>query len=360
MSSSEHTDDPLPEVLFRASPEDFVVEEIPAYLPSGSGEHLYVTFRKTNLTTEEAVRAIASHLGVDARGAGYAGMKDKRAIATQTASFPLPLARDADAAIAGASFERIEILSSKRHANKLKPGHLLGNRFHITLREVDAGAAPRILHALDEAGKRGVPNAFGPQRFGRDGSNPERALAGKDRGPRDKREQRLLFSSLQSLMFNRVLAARVADGTWATILLGDIAKKREGALFVVGEEDLADAVARSLRGEVSPTGPLFGAEMTWPEGAVRDLELNVLHGFMERDSLESTRRWGEGTRRALRLALEEVSASFVSHVGSSVGNLEVRFVLPKGGYATTVLASAVRTRENAPPRAPDPSQGARS
>ncbi len=336
-SASKSEDVLLPEDTFRTQPEDFVVDEIPAYLPGGSGEHLYVTFTKTNLTTEEAVRAIARHLGVDARGAGYAGMKDKRAITTQTASFPFPLARDGEAPFADARLPGIEIGDVKRHGNKLKPGHLLGNRFRITLRDVQAADAPAILAAMERAFGEGVPNAFGPQRFGRDGDNPTRALAwlaGKDRGPRDRRDQRFLFSSLQSLMFNEVLKRRVADGTWSTIVLGDIAKKKEGALFVVREDDLADAVARGARREVSATGPMFGASMSWPEGSVRALELNVLHGFMDEERLETTRAWGEGTRRALRLALEDGSASFEPREGGTDGNLIVTFVLPKGGYAT--------------------------
>lgn len=370
----------LPDAIFRASPADFVVDELPAYPPSGAGEHLYVRFTKTRLTTDQATNAIARHLGVDPRGAGWAGMKDKHAITTQTVSFPFPIARSHEGAFDGADLPGIQILEAKRHINKLKPGHLLGNRFQIPLRGLDEASASAIADGLARVAKIGVPNHFGPQRFGRDGSNPERALAwlaGKDRGPRDKRDQRMVFSSLQSMMFNEVLDARVADGTWSTILLGDLAKKREGAIFPVREPDLADAVDRASRLEVSATGPMFGASMTWPEHDVLALEERTLHRFVDREKLEAFRSHGEGTRRSLRLEVSEVATSIASGAperasnapfsvtgagsippadgldpdvreGAKPGRICITFVLPKGGYATTVLASVCRLIETRP------------
>src|SRR5262249_26201990 len=126
----------LPHASFRSKAEDFVVEELPAYAPSGSGEHLFVNFRKVGLTTVDAVRAIAEVLGVDAREAGLAGMKDKHAVTTQTASFLLARAPDAEAKLARAALPGISILAAARHGHKLKPGHLAGNRFAIVLRNV--------------------------------------------------------------------------------------------------------------------------------------------------------------------------------------------------------------------------------
>ncbi len=342
----------LPSAIFKATPDDFVVEELAAYEPSGAGEHLYVTFRKRGLTTPDAVRAIARALDVDEGGTGYAGMKDKVAVTTQTASFPFPIARGDGASAARAlSLGGIEILSAARHGNKLKPGHLRGNRFRIALRGLSESDARDTAKRLEEVGARGVPNAFGPQRFGRDGDNPERALAwlqGKSRGPRDKRDQRMLYSSLQSVMFNEVLAARVSDGSWCRILLGDLAKKREGALFLVGEADLADAQNRAETGAISPTGPLFGASMRWPEGDVRAREERVLAAWgLDEGRLIAARHLGEGTRRALRLEVDELSTL------QKPDGVEVSFVLPKGGYATTVLAQVCtleQDRSDALPR----------
>lgn len=333
----------LPKATFRSSPEDFVVDEIPAYGPSGSGEHLLVTFRKTGRTTMDAVRALAHALEADPRGSGYAGMKDRHAITTQAATFPFPLAREVAPALERCGgLAGIEVLAAARHLNKLKPGHLLGNRFRITLRGIAPSARGDVRARLLEAGARGVPNAYGPQRFGRDGDNPVRALAwlaGRERGPRDKREQRLLFSSLQSLLFNRVLERRERDGTWSSILPGDIAKKHDsGGLFDVPLEgpELDDAVARGAAGAISPTGPMVGAKMRWPAGAPGAMEIAVLaESLGDPSCLEAFRHLGSGTRRPLRLEVGELGLSDVAEDG-----LTVSFVLPKGGYATTVLGRA--------------------
>ncbi|MDC3959148.1 tRNA pseudouridine(13) synthase TruD [Polyangium jinanense] len=334
---------PLPIARIRTSPEDFVVEEIPAYAPSGKGEHLYVTLRKTGKNTPDVARDLARSLGADPRGTGWAGMKDRHAITTQTISIQVPIAEDAEAKLAQMSLPGVEILGAARHGNKLKPGHLVGNRFTITLRGLAQDDAARVGERLAEAGRVGVPNSFGPQRFGRDGQNPARALAwlrGEERGPRDRREQRLLFSALQSMLFNEVLGRRVEAGTWAAVLPGDLAKKHDsGGIFAVPAEgrDLDDAKARAEAGAISATGPMFGAKMRWPEGTPRDIEREVLATVLpDASRLEAFRALGEGTRRPLRLMVADM---LVRPIDAS-GGLTVSFVLPKGGYATTVLATA--------------------
>jgi tRNA pseudouridine13 synthase len=353
--------DALPRAVIRSAPADFVVVELPAYAPSGRGEHLYVTFRKTGRTTPDAVRDIARALELDPRSAGWAGMKDRHAVTTQTASFLLPLARDPAEAL-GLSLPGIEVLEATRHDNRLKPGHLEGNRFHIRLRGLEAGGAEAVRARLEGLARTGVPNAFGPQRFGRDGDNPARALdwlAGRAPGPRDKNARRLLFSALQSWMFNRVVEERVADGTWATVLAGDVAKKHDsGGLFTVSAADLDDAVSRAAAGALSATGPMFGTKMRWPEGAPLALEERVLEQALgvtasasapdatPRDLLARARSAGEGTRRPLRMMVSELS---VAAEGGDAGSLEVSFVLPKGGYATTVLGSACHWVDAAAP-----------
>jgi tRNA pseudouridine13 synthase len=344
------------EAVIRRTPEDFVVEEIPAYTPSGRGEHLYVTFTKRGITTPDAVRYLARALDVDPRGVGFAGMKDRHAVTTQTASFAFPMARDAEPVVAAISVPGITVLSAARHDNKLKPGHLVGNRFTITLADVPAEDAAELVARLTTIGREGVPNAFGPQRFGRDGDNPERALgwmAGRERGPRAPREQRLLFSSLQSLLFNRVLERREAAGTWGSVLPGDLAKKHDtGGLFLVPLDgpDLEDARARAAAGTISATGPMFGAKMRWPEGEPAALEREVLAAVAEEPlRLEAFRNLGEGTRRPLRLFVAEMTCELAGPAaqspsagdgGPARAAVVARFVLPKGGYATTVLGRA--------------------
>jgi tRNA pseudouridine13 synthase len=352
MPPAPPTSAPLPAATFKASPDDFVVEELPAYAPSGRGEHLFVRFEKRALTTAEAIRRIAAWLEVDPRAAGAAGQKDRVAVTTQTASFPFPIARGAaEPLLATApSIPGVRVLSAARHDNKLKPGHLAGNRFRIVLRDLAPGAAAAIGAALGQAARAGVPNAYGPQRYGRDGDNPERALAwlsGRARGSRDKREQRFLFSALQSHLFDRVLAVRVAEGNVHTVLPGDLAKKHDsGGMFLVaaGGPDLDDAVRRAERLEISATGPMFGASMRWPEGRPAAIERDVLtEGFGDEARLRELAHLGEGTRRPLRLLPGELVVD-----GSEPGRLVVGFVLPKGGYATTVLGAVCRLVTPAP------------
>jgi len=333
---------PLPTATFRASPADFAVDEIPAYAPTGTGEHVYVTFRKVDLTTPEAVKRIARALGVDARDAGFAGMKDRHAVATQTASFQVPIARDPKPILDAASLDGITILGASRHGNKLKPGHLNGNRFRVVLRDLDPDRVAEVIDGLTAIGQRGVPNAFGPQRFGRDGGNPARAiewLAGKSRGPRDKREQRMLFSALQSLWFNQVLERREIEGTWDRVLPGDLAKKSDtGGMFLVPLEgpEADDAIARNSARELFATGPMFGKKMRWPEGRPAEIEREILCAAIEDPSrLDAWAHLGEGTRRPLRMEVDDLATERLADA------LAVSFTLPKGGYATTVLGRVV-------------------
>jgi tRNA pseudouridine13 synthase len=333
-----------PSATIRKTPEDFVVEEIPAFEPSGEGEHLYLRIKKTNVTTNDAVKRVCSALGVDERGAGYAGMKDKRAVTTQTISLPFPRGRSPDEALR-LEIEGIAVEAAVRHAHKLKPGHLKGNRFAIVLRDIEPGQVRGALDKLEEAGRLGVPNAFGPQRFGRDGDNPERAmawLAGRTPGPKDRKERRLLFSALQAHVFNHVLDIRRERGTYREPLMGDLIKKTDtGGIFLCTDPE-ADR-PRAERGEIAPTGPIFGAKMRWPEGEPAKIEREMLkecvgdeHAFDAHPSL------GEGSRRPFVLRVSEL----VAHpVGEDLAALRVLFVLPKGGYATTLLNWAVALHE---------------
>lgn len=345
MTAMSTADSRLPQATIRTTPDDFIVEEIPAYPFSGKGEHLFVTIRKTGRTTMDVAKELARAFGADPRGVGYAGMKDKHAITTQTISIPVPMAVDFEPLLAQATLPGVEILDARRHDNKLKPGHLDGNRFRLRLRCPSVDLALIVRDKLVETARVGAPNLFGPQRFGRDGTNPTRALAwlaGKERGPRDRHEQRLLFSALQSMLFNRVLERRIADGTWTTVLPGDLAKKHDsGGLFLVASEgpELDDAIARAKTVAISATGPMYGTKMRWPEGSVKDIELDVLTNVIpDPKRLDDFRAYGEGTRRSLRMEVTEFEAADPD----ASGMLAVSFVLPKGGYATTVLATACR------------------
>ncbi len=319
------------------APEDFVVEELPAYEPSGEGEHFFVRFTKRDLTTDVAVQRFARALDVRARDIGVAGLKDKVAITTQTISFPY--AAGLEAKVAALALEGITVLDALRHGNKLKTGHLHGNRFAILIKDIAPAQIPVILEAFARIAREGIPNAYGEQRFGRAGDNADRArrwLSGKEPAPRDPRQKRLMWSALQSAMFNEVLARRVKEGTWATCVAGDLVKRRDsGGLFVC--TDVQADQERALRGEVSATGPMFGLKMRDPEGAPFALEQGVLAEMLgDGVDMSLTKAIGEGTRRALRLWVEDLRAE-----REQDDSIRVYFVLPKGAYATTVISAAI-------------------
>jgi tRNA pseudouridine13 synthase len=355
---------PLPRCRIKATPEDFVVEELPAYEPSGAGDHVFVRFTKRDRTTMDTVRDIARGLGCDPRAAGFAGMKDKRAVATQSMSLQPPRGStsvDLAARARGLALDGVTIHEATPHPHKMKAGHLAGNRFTLVLRDLPADRVDEVTAALERIAREGVGNAFGAQRFGSRGDNAARALAwlrGEERGPRDPRVGRLLWSSLQSAVFNAVLDARVADGTWNVPLEGDLLKLRaSGGLF--GCADVQTDRPRAASGEVSPTGPIIGARMRWPEGAPADLERRMSAQVLgDEFDLTRTRSLGEGSRRALRLWVEDLRWESVKvdpgeSSGKSGACMRVYFVLPKGAYATTVLAAVasieeVRSAEGAP------------
>jgi tRNA pseudouridine13 synthase len=159
----------LPRGRIKDRPEDFVVEEIPAYAPSGAGEHIFVRFTKRNLTTIDAVDAIARALSCDARNVGFAGMKDKCALATQTISIHTPRGVEPSTLASRAqalSLDGIVVREATPHGHKLKAGHLEGNRFAITVRDIARERLEEVTGTLDRIAEQGVPNAFGTQRFG--------------------------------------------------------------------------------------------------------------------------------------------------------------------------------------------------
>ena len=164
-----------PNATIRTQPQDFRVDEIPVYPPSGTGGHFFIQVRKTGWSTSACVQRIAKTLQLDASAFGHAGMKDRHAVTTQWLSFPWP-ENETIPSLDPLAEEGIEVLTAQRHPHKLRVGHLIGNRFELILRNLPVESVEPSLCALLTLGSEGVPNAFGPQRFGRDGDNPERAL----------------------------------------------------------------------------------------------------------------------------------------------------------------------------------------
>jgi tRNA pseudouridine13 synthase len=318
------------------SPGDFRVREIPAYSPSGEGEHLFVRFEKRELNTPDAVTAIARALGVDPRGAGWAGLKDRHAVTEQWASFA---GADAGRALA-LELEGIRVLEAVRHPHKLRTGHLRGNAFEVVVRGAGSrlDAARAIIARLE---RDGVPDYFGEQRFGRGGDNAARArrwLLEGGRAPRSRFDKKLLVSALQSLLFNDALAERIRDGLLGRAVLGDVLKKEDtGGLFVC--EDVATDDARAARFEVSATGPMFGARMRAAAAEAGEREARVLarHGITK-EHVAGWSRWGEGTRRPFRVRLAD------PRVEARGEDLHLAFGLPKGAFATVVVREVTKNR----------------
>ncbi len=341
--------------LFKHAPEDFRVDEIAAYEPSGLGEHVYLTFEKTNLTTQDAVRAIGKALGLQERDIGVAGLKDKVGITTQTISLPKsPRAPDLEARTRELNVRGVRVLLVSLHGNKLKTGHLRGNRFEICLRGIPSSARAQVEAGLAVIRAEGVPNAYGTQRFGREQDNAARAIAwlrGDAPGPREPKAKRFLVSALQSEVFNQVLAERERDGSWCVPQLGDLLERHPQGVFLC--EDVTTDRARALTGEVSPTGPMFGPDMRAPTGEIEALEARVTERVLGSNfPFEAAARLGEGTRRSLRVWVEGLADSWsetlVRPDGTDEVSLSLSFVLPRGAYATTVLSRVFDLEEPAP------------
>lgn len=323
-------------------PEDFRVDEIPAYSASGSGEHLFVRFEKVSLDTREAVRRIAAALGADPRAAGTAGMKDRHAITTQWASFHRGAAAaaesDAERALS-LSIEGVRVLEARPHEHKLRTGHLRGNRFHLRLRGADPSRLADARAVIEALERGGVPAYFGEQRFGRARENLARARAWiveRGRAPRDAFDRKLLVSVLQSELFNALCAARVREGTLGAVIDGDLCRKEESGGMFVAKDALAEG-ERAARFEISATGPMFGAKMRWPEReALRREEEALARAGLDREALARFARSGEGTRRAYRFRLG------APVVDADADGIVLAFDLPAGAYATIVARELTR------------------
>jgi tRNA pseudouridine13 synthase len=322
-----------------ASPEDFVVDELPLYAPAGEGAHTFVRVEKRLRTTEEVARALARLAGVRPADVGYAGRKDRVAVARQWLSVP---GLD-PAEIAGFEGDGFRVLEAARHPHKLRTGQLAANRFELVVREV---APERLAEAEARLGSlvaTGLPNRFGAQRFGREGGNAEAAralLAGGAPG-RDRRAARFLLSALQAEVFNACLAARPLR--LDAVEVGEVAfVHASGASFVV--EDLARESARTAAFEISASGPIFGTRLLEPRGAAAERERAALRACGVPEPLRPPPGIRvRGARRPFRVRPEDAACEVVADAA-----LRLRFTLPPGSYASVLaeelLAAPLRAR----------------
>ncbi len=331
-------------------PEDFQVDEVPLYAASGKGEHQYVQIRKRLLTTPELVRRLARACGVQERDIGYAGLKDKHAVTTQWLSLATKTAVSTTLDLGSG----VEILAVTRHDNKLRTGHLLGNRFVITLLGVAEGALQRAAAIADRLRGEGLPNYFGAQRFGHAGRNLADALHFLARGGRSRNrfEQKLLPSVVQSELFNRYLTARAALGT-RRLIAGEVVRlEGTGSMFRV--DDVAKEQPRLDARDLHLTGPMLGPKMRPAEAEALALEQQVCRELgLDEAALGALGKWAPGTRRDLFAPLTELSVEAVE--GRPGPALRLSFTLPAGGYATEVLRQLTHGPflEAAPARAPE-------
>lgn len=321
----------------KAEPDDFEVEEIPSYLPCGTGEHLFAFVEKRSMGAEFFQRQLATRLELSPRDIGIAGMKDRHAITRQWVS--VPYSPELEAKLPTISGDGITILETDRHTNKLKIGHLKGNRFRILIRDADRTHAPAVDAMLDKLRTFGMPNYYGPQRFGHDGETVNlglRAIKGERinaRGPR----LRLYLSAAQSLVFNRIVAVRHTEGLLRTVVLGDVMMKRPfGGIF--NAHDLGAEQPRYDRNETVVAGPMPGKK-TFPAREValaRELDAIAHYGL----SVSDFRAHGKslpGARRPMLVMLEELSAEW-----DTLG-LRLTFSLPAGSYATILLRELMKS-----------------
>jgi tRNA pseudouridine13 synthase len=387
---------------YKFCPEDFFVEEIPLYPYSGQGEHLYLQLEKCGLSTPEMLRRIAACLKLPARDIGYAGLKDSQAITRQWISLPARCEPN----LARLEQLQLKILASTRHDNKLRLGHLAGNRFRLRIRKPHPLAKQKAEPILQQLEKQGVPNRFGEQRYGSLGNShrlgqllltgayPEfcRELIGdpqridnpkwrraaqlfrdgdicsaaqqlppkmsvekqlletliKGRTPKaavlalPKPMLRLYLSALQSWLFDQLLLQRLP--ALGLVRKGDLAiKHANGACFLVEDPDAEQSRADQF--EISPTAPLFGSKIKLAEGETGAGERALLKQFGLRP--ESWKLGNgltmTGERRALRVPLGDISTT-------ELGNdLQLDFSLPRGSYATSVLNEIIKQN---PPEIP--------
>jgi len=326
---------------FTPTCETFVVEEVPAYTPSGQGEHTYLWIEKIDLTTFEAVRRIARACDVDARDVGYAGMKDRHATTRQWLSIPR---LDPERALALA-VDGVRVLDARRHGNKLRTGHLRGNRFEVVFTGADAGRDDErsLAERLAELARDGLANRYGDQRFGATGENATQGLAilRGERRERDGRKRRLLLSAAQSAVFNRYLELRAAAGggprELRRVRAGDVLQKTDsGGSFVC--TDVATDQARVDAGEIVPTGPMPGTRVMDPppDSEAGLLEQRALDACgATRDDFARAGRDLPGARRPVLVNLELGEPAIAAE--PAPGALRVRFGLPAGSYATVVI-----------------------
>jgi tRNA pseudouridine13 synthase len=339
--------------------DDFIVEEIPLYEASGEGQHAYLWVEKRDVAGGQLLSMLASHFGVSKRDIGSAGIKDKHAVSRQWISLPFhELDAQEPADLVGPVDEGVQVLEAALHKNKLRTGHLAGNRFRLVVRQLEVpvdDAVKRARAVLDLLDDKGLPNFYGLQRFGDRGGTLRLGidfLEGDSETIRKLKRNRFLrrlsINAVQSELFNRVLGARIERELLWTILDGDVVKKTDtGGVFVVPTDEFDKSQARLDRAEIVTTGPMPGPKMITPEREGKAFEDEIIEqsGF-NTSHFDRHKRLASGTRRPLLVDLGDSSVEGGTRDGEDV--LEIGFSLPSGTYATVVLREVTKHAEASP------------
>lgn len=323
---------PLASGAIRVEAADFLVEERLGFEPDGGPAHRLLLVEKQDANTLYVARKLAAHAGLPNSEIGFAGMKDRRAIAWQW--FSVPAAKGL-ASFAGFAGDGFRVLAEAPHSRKLRRGALAANRFRIRVRDLQ-GDTSAIEARLGRIAASGVPNYFGAQRFGKDGANLGRVAKWIETGrlPRARDARSFMLSAARALAFNAVLGARVGAGAWNRLLQGEIVNL-SGSKSVFAAEGLDETLlGRCAGGDIGPTGPLCGSEGMQPRGEAESVEKSVL-ATLEPLPTQLAAAGLRAERRALVLRPKDMA------FGLEGATLDVGFELPRGAFATSVLREIV-------------------
>ncbi len=316
-------------------PSHFIVDEIPLYEPEGQGQHIYLLIKKENLNTSDVVKSLAQLFDISDKDIGTAGMKDKRAITTQWFSLSLGANANTDEACKKIidNIENIEILKSSKHTNKLKTGHLIGNRFTITISKVKVNALETAEKLVQIINTIGIPNFYGQQRFGSKGDN---ASIGKEiiQGKKKVKKhwlKKMYLSAYQSELFNSWLTDRIEDGLFNKLIDGDLLQKSEGGRSFPFDEE-KDHLEEFQRNEITYTGPMYGAKVNSASAEEKDREDKIFNDQgITLDQLKNVKL--QGTRRMAKIFPKDITIK----ESTDMDSISLSFTLPVGSYATVLL-----------------------
>lgn len=320
----------------RTHPEDFWVYEVLGFEPSGTGEHAFLQIEKRGENTVFVAGQLAKFAGVSSRDVSFAGLKDRHAVTTQWFSVWLPGKPDPD--WKAFESETISVVRAVRHIKKLKRGALSGNDFKLVVRDWK-GDMQLTIKQLERMKANGLPNYFGPQRFGNAGQNVGKALA-MFQGERVKRNQRSLYiSAVRSFLFNHILTLRIQKRNWDQAISGDaLMFDRSGKYFRIGEAD-EDVIQRVNAGMIHPTGSLWGKGQSDLSSDALEIENRVTNEYKQ--LVQGLYQSGvEISRRSLRVNINDLIWAF-----NGERELKLSFSLPAGSYATSVIREIVDFKE---------------